>query len=180
MHEWSTNHISLNKSRPRCYVKSPIAQDVFRPIPGLISCAGVTGRWRLLSHAQHVVRWLALSKRSGRSSYILHTACTLHLGPKPLLCIHVIKLNCWNTWSVGRPRRLRRPRSSLHCSPLHGALPYNVHLSWRDYTTVTVKWLPPQNLSTYTHPPSKGFTCHECAFRKLNVLVSSYTCSNSL
>ena len=117
---------------------------MFRPIPGLISCAGVTRRWRLLSHAQHVVRWLALSKRSGRSSYILHTACTLHLRPKPLLCIHVIKLNCWNTWSVGRPRRLRRPRSSLHCSPLHGALPYNIHLSWRDYTTVTVKWLPPQ------------------------------------
>ena len=26
--------------------------------------SGVTGRWRLLSHAQNAVRWLALSKRS--------------------------------------------------------------------------------------------------------------------
>ena len=33
------------KKRPRCYVKSPTAQDVFRPIPGLINCTGVTGRW---------------------------------------------------------------------------------------------------------------------------------------
>ena len=31
--------------------KSPTAQDGFWPIPGLISCAGVTGRWGLLSGA---------------------------------------------------------------------------------------------------------------------------------
>ena len=30
-------------NRPRCYAKSPTAQDVFWPIPGLISCARVTG-----------------------------------------------------------------------------------------------------------------------------------------
>ena len=35
------------KNRPRCYAKSPTAQDVFRPIPSLISCAGVTGGWGL-------------------------------------------------------------------------------------------------------------------------------------
>ena len=35
------NHTELN--RPRCYAKSPTAQDAFQPIPGLISCAGVTG-----------------------------------------------------------------------------------------------------------------------------------------
>ena len=64
LHEQSMNHISLKKYRPRCYVKSPTAQDAFRPIPGLISCAGVTGRWELLYHAQNTVRWLALSKRS--------------------------------------------------------------------------------------------------------------------
>ena len=30
-------------NRPRCYAKSPTAQDVFWPIAGLISCTGVTG-----------------------------------------------------------------------------------------------------------------------------------------
>ena len=34
-----------------------LCKDAFRPIPGLISCAGVTGRWGLLSHAQNVVKW---------------------------------------------------------------------------------------------------------------------------
>ena len=33
-------------------------QDAFRPISGLISCAGVTGRWGLPYHAQNAVRWL--------------------------------------------------------------------------------------------------------------------------
>ena len=28
-------------------------QDAFQPIPGLINCAGVTGRWGLLSYAQN-------------------------------------------------------------------------------------------------------------------------------
>ena len=33
IYEQSTNHISLKKKkRPRCYVKSPTAQDVFRPM----------------------------------------------------------------------------------------------------------------------------------------------------
>ena len=67
-YEQPTNHISLKK-RPRCYVKSPTAQDAFRLIPGLISCTRVTGRWGLLSHAQNAVSWLALSKISiSRSS----------------------------------------------------------------------------------------------------------------
>ena len=35
-------------------------QDTFRPIPGLISCTEVTGRWGLLYHALNAVRWLAL------------------------------------------------------------------------------------------------------------------------
>ena len=64
MHEQSTNHTSL-KNRPmtRCYAKSPTVQDAIRPIPGLISCAGVTGRWGLLSCAQNAARWLVLFKR---------------------------------------------------------------------------------------------------------------------
>ena len=36
-------------------MKSPTAQGAFQPIPDLISCAGVTGRWGLLSHAQNAV-----------------------------------------------------------------------------------------------------------------------------
>ena len=44
MDEQTVNYISLNKEgRHSCYVKSPTAQDAFWPIPGLISCAGVTG-----------------------------------------------------------------------------------------------------------------------------------------
>ena len=58
--------ISL-KSRARCYAMLPTACNAFRPIPGLINCAGVTGRWKLLSYAQNVVRWLALFLKVGRS-----------------------------------------------------------------------------------------------------------------
>ena len=36
---------------------------MFKPIVGLISCTGVTGKWGLLSYAQNVVRWLTLPKR---------------------------------------------------------------------------------------------------------------------
>ena len=45
---------------------SPYKFDVFHPIPGLISFAGATERWGLLSQAQNVVRWLALSHAAGR------------------------------------------------------------------------------------------------------------------
>jgi len=47
----SMNHISLKKYRPKCYVKSPTAQDAFRPILGLISCARVTGRQVFIGRA---------------------------------------------------------------------------------------------------------------------------------
>ena len=63
VYEQSTNHISL-KIGLGVNVKSPTAQDVIRPIPGLISYAWVTRRWGLPFHAQNTVRWLALSKRS--------------------------------------------------------------------------------------------------------------------
>ena len=49
-------HLPEQKDRPRCYVKSPTVQNTFQSIPGLISCAGVTGRWGLLAHAQNAVR----------------------------------------------------------------------------------------------------------------------------
>ena len=71
MYEQSTNHTSI-QNRPRRYAKSPTVQDVFQPIPGLISSAGVTGRWGLPSHAQNTVRWLVLLKSSSKATY----ACT--------------------------------------------------------------------------------------------------------
>ena len=65
-----------------------LCEVTFRPIPSLISCAGVTGRWLLLSHAQNAVMWLALFNKwkliecyivqpSFESSHILKTFCTL-------------------------------------------------------------------------------------------------------
>ena len=50
VHEQSTNHISLRNDH-RCYAWPPTASNMLRPIPNLISCAGVTGRWGLLFHA---------------------------------------------------------------------------------------------------------------------------------
>ena len=51
-HEQSMNHISLNKKgKPRWYAKSPTVQNVFQPIPGLINCAVVTGRWVMHMHS---------------------------------------------------------------------------------------------------------------------------------
>ena len=39
----SMNNQGTISNRPRCCTKSSTAQDTFWPIPGLISCAGVTG-----------------------------------------------------------------------------------------------------------------------------------------
>ena len=44
---WIINEPHLPEKRPRCHVKSPTAQDAFQPIPGLINCTEVTGRWGL-------------------------------------------------------------------------------------------------------------------------------------
>ena len=52
IHEQSMNHISLKKNWPRCHCKSPTVQDAFRPILGLISHAGVTGRCYLMYKMQ--------------------------------------------------------------------------------------------------------------------------------
>ena len=84
-HEQPTNQISL-KNRPRCYTKSPTAQDVFRPLPRLISYAGVTRRWGLLSHAQNDV---ATCKSIGRSRgmHLYRIASGSILNPKRRLRI---------------------------------------------------------------------------------------------
>ena len=91
-------HISLNKKgrpgcnieSPRCSAKSSIAQDKFQPNPGLISCAGVTRRWGLLSNVMvlsivsHTLCrerkglvtlqrvWLALSVQRWRAEVVEH------------------------------------------------------------------------------------------------------------
>ena len=45
MYEQAMNYISLKeKSRLKCYAKSPTVQDMFWAIPGLISCAEMTVR----------------------------------------------------------------------------------------------------------------------------------------
>ena len=47
------NHNSLGRERPLGLdvKQSPMVQDAFRPIPGLISCAGVTGSVGITRHA---------------------------------------------------------------------------------------------------------------------------------
>ena len=68
MHKQSMNHISLKK-RPRCCAKSSTAQNMFRPIQGLISCARVIRRWRLRSHACTECSYVAgLIQKCGRDS----------------------------------------------------------------------------------------------------------------
>ena len=57
-HLWSSHALWR-----KCLCKSSTVQNAFRPIPGLISCAGVIGRWWLLSCAQNAVSCLTLSKR---------------------------------------------------------------------------------------------------------------------
>ena len=108
LHEQPTNHISL-KNRPRCYTKSPTAQDTFQSIPGLISCTRVTGRLGLLFHAENGVRWLALyqgiinqtiSSFSKlvigwylQSEYI-HSGFMYHSDCEPLNWKHVLAVFC--------------------------------------------------------------------------------------
>ena len=56
MHGQLKNHIFPNKGklRPRYYAKSPPAQDVFRTIPGLISCTRVTREmWTAISCTEY-------------------------------------------------------------------------------------------------------------------------------
>ena len=69
MYDQSINHTSLNKKdRSRCYAKSPTAQDMFHPIPAVISCAGVNGRGRLLS--QEPSQGAGLILIAGRTSVL--------------------------------------------------------------------------------------------------------------
>ena len=65
MHESIKNHNSLGREWPSGLdvKQSPNAQDTFRPIPGLISCAGVTGSVGVTRHA-HATQMAGLTCRS--------------------------------------------------------------------------------------------------------------------
>ena len=67
---WTINGPHLPDKTDLDVMQSPTVQDAIWSIPGLISCAGLTGMWGLLSHTQNTVRctWLALSKRSVETS----------------------------------------------------------------------------------------------------------------
>ena len=80
MYEQSTNHISLTKIRPRCYAKSSTAQDAFWSIPGLISFAGVIGRW---PREQNAVRWLPLLKGLYACSPCMYAITTYNHSCRP-------------------------------------------------------------------------------------------------
>ena len=67
-------------SRPRCYAKSPTVHDTFGPIPGLISCAGVTGRWGLLSHTVPYVQVTHVITLHSEWCFMT-LACMLHSFP---------------------------------------------------------------------------------------------------
>ena len=71
VYEQPMNHIG----RPRWYVKSPIAQDMFWPISSFISCAGVTRRWGLLSHAQNAAKVAGLIHTTAGSSSNVACRC---------------------------------------------------------------------------------------------------------
>ena len=63
---------SMNHNFLVCYItaigldvkseKSPNAQDAFLPIPGVISCAGVTGSGRITCHAHICSIWWVCMK----------------------------------------------------------------------------------------------------------------------
>ena len=93
-------------------------------VPCLISCTGVTGRWGLLSHAQNVVRWLALSKRLAEAPPKHRLSCS---------CPYVCKRNSWlnlrpSAWVENRVGEGHLCRSSIkfaHCAASLQSNPQN-------------------------------------------------------
>ena len=60
--------------------KRQAVQNVFQPIPGLISCTGAARRWGLLSHAKSV-RWLTLSVYWSHMSVMFCTVYHVFIRP---------------------------------------------------------------------------------------------------
>ena len=147
---WTINEPHLpKKKRPRCYVKSPTAQDVFRLIPRLISYTGVTGRWGLLSHAQNAVSWLALSKTSiSRSS---SKAASLRAV---VLCAAIF------CSKVDHNRRVlsMHKRLCAHIQSAGGTRSIIMYMAWFEYDS---KW--GQGLGTTLVCPGRG-SCYGCLF----------------
>ena len=75
------------KNRPRCYVKSPTVQDTFRPVPGLISSAGMIERLGLLSHAQNDLMPIVMQSLTSKVSLVCSIDFEiLQWQAKPLTC----------------------------------------------------------------------------------------------
>ena len=69
-------YISPKKGSPRSMLyKVTHCIDMFRPTPGLISCASMTGRWRLLSHARNAVRCLLIVSQGSVSLRSVSRQC---------------------------------------------------------------------------------------------------------
>ena len=87
----SMNNQRTISNRRRCYAKSPTAQDTFWPIPGLISCARVTGSMqeielicqenshcRVLVHPKNEKLLGACGLMHGKQSYLFSLEKLLH------------------------------------------------------------------------------------------------------
>ena len=89
MHEQLMNRIFLKKIRLDVMQSHPLRRMLW-PIPSLISCTGVTGRWGLLSHAQNAVRWPALSKRLVEALQSYHLLVQLSFVRLKVLVIVIV------------------------------------------------------------------------------------------
>ena len=76
------------------------SHPLFRPLPGLISGAGVTGRWGLLSHAQNAVRGLALFERLVETPQKHHVFVQLFFVQLSYVAIVIVN---HHALSVGKP-----------------------------------------------------------------------------
>ena len=81
-------------------VKSPTVPDVFQPLPGFNSYAGVTGRWGLLSHVHNTVMWHDITHSACTIASCTHMTycdthiCTHTLGlPRYIICRYVMTLS---------------------------------------------------------------------------------------
>ena len=111
MREQLINHIFL---RPKYYAKLPTAQDAFRPIPGLISCVGVT--YHMTVHHMTItlmtVTWLTHGHMIHTHGHMTHTH-----GHMTHTHGHMTHQVVW--WDLTSDRSLTRIQKSLDCLMKH-------------------------------------------------------------
>lgn len=112
-------------SRCRYYTKykhkSPTAQDVFQPISGFISSAGVTGKCRMLSH----VSWTKCSQVADPYGTYLHQSLLDNfeyiwqeiLKHRVLLDV-VVGAECLPHLHRGQTQQLYTQANTKYCNPL--------------------------------------------------------------